>query len=150
MILLTEGRGYCRIASFAGVFLYARCVVIIDDDFYFSDEANTSGIWEPVRSFMSDRDRLANISLQAHRAAQMASPNEEIDAVMFDTKTLLFCHDGYNDIYIDLIRYSVTNAPENYIYICKGLAPDCVHFLVRMHTPGIYFFLGQHVCNVTI
>lgn len=93
-----------------------------------------------------------NISLQAHTAAKMASPNETISAAIFDTRTLLFTHGGYKDIKLDLIKYSVTRPkrPENHGYIGKGMQPGCVHYLIRVDDGGMYFFLGKHVCNITI
>jgi hypothetical protein len=130
----------------------------VSPDCDFSDDVNTSGIWEPVRSFASNKDKLADIAFQAHSKSWMANNSEVVKEVFFETHTLPAEGKKYDDIQIDLIKYSVTRTkygevvrgPRSFFYLSKGMKPDCVYYCWARGLNTGQFFLDEHICNIVM
>lgn len=131
------------------------------DSIRVSDDVNTSGVWEPVRSVASNANILANISLQAHLGSWMGNIKDAVETVrdaVFETQTLAANERKYKNISIDLIKYRVIRSkdgvrvrgPKSYFYITKGMRPDCVYYCWMRGINTGYFFLDYHVCDIVM
>ena len=80
----------------------------------------------------------------------MGTEKDEVSAAIFLTRTLMFLHTEFKNIKIDLIKYHIVRAPQNYIYVCKGMKPDCVFLLIKVDAQATLLSLGRHWCDIIL
>lgn len=121
-----------------------------------TDNNETSGAWEAVRNVSSDINKLRSIVLQVHKRAYpvLHVPTEWIETVVLETnRTLRISNETMESLRLDTIHYMIPNITLIHFFLCKGLAPDCVFFLMKNHifeTDPPIVHLNWHYCNITI
>ena len=120
--------------------------------FKFTDDVNTSGIWQRARELASSNpEKLKNISYDAHMSVwPYYRGGIEIETANLTAGTLVFQNQEYKEMNIDLIQYELVDLSEAVFYLTKGSRPDCVFYCYE--TPKIDFKWSLHneVCDLSV
>ena len=97
----------------------------------------------------SDPEKLKQLALRAHKRANML-PTQSIETIGIQEKILDFSYAKFQPIELETLVYTFRELPTNPLYLCKGLAPDCVFYLTKWDNQALTFRLGIQFCNITV